>query len=730
MGQVVISPYAPVLSAFGIGLAERRVIRQQAVERALDESLLPRLAEIAQALRHSAAEDLAGQGEPAAGWAFEVRVWLRPARADTLLAVPLLDLAEMRHLFQQQHADRFGFADPNADLTCAAVEVEARSGGGSAPPCPLSDGCGEALGEVMLHVEGRWQSVPLYHREGLGPGQHFTGPALVVEAGTCTVLEPGWALTVNPQGDLVLTAAHTAHARPDARRPDPAWLTLFNRRFMSIAEGMGERLAASARSVNIRERLDFSCALFDAQGNLIANAPHIPVHLGSMGDAVRSLIERFGPELRPGDAWLSNSPYAGGTHLPDITVIMPGFDASGRRLLYFTAARAHHADIGGIAPGSMPAASRHIAEEGCLSEGLLLMRAGLFQVSAARAWLATPPWPARNPEQNIADLHAQVAACALGQRLLRELAQEVGEAAVTAYMGYVQDYAETAVRRLLSRLKDGAYTLALDGGAVIAVAVRIDRQHGQAVIDFTGTSPQVAGNLNAPASITHSAVLYVFRTLIEADIPLNAGVLRPLTIRLPAGSLLRPEYPAAVVAGNVETSQNIVDALYAALGVLAAGQGTMNNLALGDGDRQYYETVCGGTGAGAHFDGTDAVHCHMTNSRLTDPEVLELNFPVRVERFAIRRGSGGAGRHRGGDGVVRALRVLAPLQGNLLALRREIAPFGLNGGGPGACGRQWIERANGTIEPLPGVARFSLSPGDLLVLETPGGGGYGKDERV
>ncbi len=729
MGRIVISPYAPVLSAYGIGLAERRVIRQQAVERALDESLLPRLAEIAEELRRSAVDALAGQGEPAEGTTFEVRVWLRPARADTLLAVPLIDLADMRHLFLQQHAARFGFADADADLHCAAVEVEARSGG-SVPPCPLLNGRGGPLGEVTLHVEGRWLSVPLYHREGLGPGQHLAGPALVVEAGTCTVVEPGWTLTVNPQGDLVLTAADTAHARPDPARVDPAWLTLFNRRFMSIAEDMGEILAASARSVNIRERLDFSCALFDAQGNLIANAPHIPVHLGSMGDAVRGLIERFGPKLRPGDAWLTNSPYAGGTHLPDITVIMPGFDASGRRLLYFTAARAHHADIGGIAPGSMPAASRRIDEEGCLSEGLLLVRAGLFQEAAVRAWLATPPWPARNPAQNIADLHAQVAACALGQRLLRGLAEEVGEAAVTAYMGYVQDYAEAVVRRLLTRLKDGACTLPLDGGAAITVGVRIDPEHGKALIDFTGTSPQVEGNLNAPASIARSAVLYVFRTLIDEDIPLNAGVLRPLEIRLPTGSLLNPEYPAAVVAGNVETSQNIVDALYAALGVLAAGQGSMNNLAFGDGERQYYETVCGGTGAGAQYDGTDAVHCHMTNSRLTDPEVLELNLPVRVERFAIRRGSGGTGRQRGGDGVTRALRFLAPMRGNLLALRRQVPPFGLAGGGPGACGRQWIERADGTIELLPGIAEFTLSPGDLLVLETPGGGGYGKDERV
>jgi 5-oxoprolinase (ATP-hydrolysing) len=502
---------------------------------------------------------------------------------------------------------------------------------------------------------------------------------------------------------------------------------------MSIAEDMGQVLAGSARSVNIRERLDFSCALFDAAGRLIANAPHIPVHLGSMGDAVRALLERFKDQMRPGDAWLINSPYAGGTHLPDITVVMPGYDTGESTPRYFTAARAHHADVGGIAPGSMPAMSRRIAEEGCLSEGMPILRDGVFLEDAVRAWLTSPPLPARNPEQNIADLKAQVAACHLGLRLLAQFAAEVGEAAVLAYMGFVQDYAEAAVRRLLPRLRDGRHTLTLDGGARITVSVHIDRAAGRAVIDFTGTSPQQAGNLNAPASITRSAVLYVFRTLIDEDLPLNAGVLRPLEIRLPAGSLLDPAPPAAVVAGNVETSQNVVDALYAALGVMAAGQGSMNNLSFGDGAHQYYETVCGGTGAGMTpaglgFPGADAVHCHMTNSRLTDPEVLELNLPVRVERFAIRRGSGGRGRWRGGDGVVRALRFLAPMQGNLLALRREVAPFGLAGGGPGLPGRQWIERADGTMLQLPGIACFDVQSGDLLVLETPGGGGYGKED--
>jgi 5-oxoprolinase (ATP-hydrolysing) len=520
--------------------------------------------------------------------------------------------------------------------------------------------------------------------------------------------------------------------------------------------------------VNIRERLDFSCALFDAAGNLIANAPHIPVHLGSMGDAVRAILNAFGEQLRPGDAWLINSPYAGGTHLPDITVVSPIFSDDGRTLRYFTASRAHHADVGGISPGSMPANSRHIDDEGCRSDGMLIVRNGALLETEIRRWLAgSLPSPAcgggagaagdladvvgqpsrlagssirdglrestaisaaRNPDQNLADLAAQVAANALGERQLRQLESEVGAEAVLAYMGFVQDNAEAAVKRLLAKLNGGAFTLPLDDGSQIALRVEIDAETQRARIDFTGSSPQQPGNLNAPASIVHSAVLYVFRTLIDADIPLNAGVLRPIDIVLPPGSMLNPVYPAAVVAGNVETSQNIVDALYGALGKLAASQGTMNNFSFGDGSYQYYETVCGGAGAGPGFNGASAVHSHMTNSRLTDTEVMELIFPVRVERFGIRRGSGGAGRFSGGNGVERHLRFLAPMQANLLALRRVVEPFGAAGGGAGKTGRQWVESADGRVEALPGIAEFKLSAGDLFVMETPGGGGFGEAE--
>ncbi|MEW5770028.1 MAG: hydantoinase B/oxoprolinase family protein [Pseudomonadota bacterium] len=717
IGQVLVSPYASVLSAYGIGLAERREVTLRAVERPLDE-LPPET----------------GGATPAG----TRRALLRYAGADSVLPVAWGDCAAMAAAFHAEHRRRFGFADPARQVVCVAIEHESVSGGLEPDAAQdLPEAPAAPLGRAHMHIAGAWREVPVYPLARLCAGQALDGPALIVEPGSTVVLEPGWRARRSARGDLLLNALGRQARRPDPARADPAWLTLFNRRFMSIAEDMGHVLQNAARSMNIRERLDFSCALFDRAGHLIANAPHIPVHLGSMGDSVRGILERFGADLRAGDAYLINSPYAGGTHLPDITVVMPVLGEGGVR--YFTAARAHHADVGGIAPGSMPAHSRHIDEEGCRSDGMLIARAGLFLEAEVRAWLADNPHPARNPEQNLADLQAQMAACALGERLLRELEAEVGAAAVPAYMGFVQDNAEAAVRRLLAHLQGGEFTQELDDGGRIRVRIEVDRATGRARIDFAGTSPQQAGNLNAPASIAHSAVLYVFRTLLSGhamvnplspaasaeDLPLNAGVLRPLDIRLPAGSLLNPVYPAAVVAGNVETSQALCDCLYGALGVLAASQGTMNNFSFGDGRLQYYETVCGGAGAGPGFAGASAVHSHMTNSRLTDPEVLEHQFPARLESFAIRRGSGGAGEHAGGDGVVRRLRFLAPMQANLLASRRRVAPFGLRGGGAGQTGEQWVERADGAIEPIEGVARIELREGDLFHLATPGGGGYG-----
>jgi len=703
MGQVLISPFASVLSAYGIGLAEKRVVQLQAVEQPLSLAQLP------------LTENQGGTQQ---------RALLRYAGSDTVLAVALQEPDAMATDFHTEHRRRFGFSSPQRELICVALETEHISGGGEpGPVLNLPTTPGMPIGSRPVFLQGTWQEATLYEMGALCPDQTLEGPALLTETGSTIVVPRGWQAMRTPRGDLLLSAKTHQSRRPDPLKPDPTWLTLFNRRFMSIAEDMGRVLQNTARSVNIRERLDFSCALFDRAGHLIANAPHIPVHLGSMGDSVIAIAHRFDREMRAGDAYLLNSPYAGGTHLPDITVVMPVFGGDGLR--YFTAARAHHADVGGIAPGSMPASSRHIQEEGCLSEGLLILRDGQFLEEEIRAWLSSNPQPARNPDQNLADLQAQVAACALGIQRLQQLEIEVGEAAVPAYMGFVQDNAEAAVVRLLSRLKDGSYILPLDDGSQIQVHVRVDAAQGRAVIDFTGSSAQCQGNLNAPISITHSAVLYVFRTLLDEDIPLNAGVLRPLEIRVPEGSLLNPRYPAAVVAGNVETSQNIVDALFGALGALAASQGTMNNFSFGDARHQYYETVCGGTGAGRDFSGTSAVHCHMTNSRLTDPEVLEVNFPVRIESFGLRRGSGGIGLHPGGDGVVRRLRFLAPVQANLLALRRQVPAFGLSGGGAGQPGTQWIEHPDGIRTPLPGMATFPLDVGDLFHLETPGGGGFG-----
>lgn len=704
MNRVLISPFASVLSAYGIGLAEQRQLSLEAIEQPLTEFDRPLPSPAAGILR---------------------RALLRYDGADTVLPVHLDHPQAMAMAFHAEHRQRFGFASPERGIVCVALETEhLHAGDEPIAETGMPDIPAQPLGQRPVYLQGSWQLATLYAMESLCAGQSLTGPALLLQVDSSIVLPPGWRAERTVRGDLLLSAlGHESH-RPDPTRPDPTWLTLFNRRFMRIAEDMGRVLQNTARSVNIRERLDFSCALFDGQGRLIANAPHIPVHLGSMGESVQAIRARFGPGLQTGDAYLINSPYAGGTHLPDLTVVMPVMDGNGLR--YFTATRAHHADVGGISPGSMPAASRHIDEEGCRTDGLLILRQGRFLEAEVMAWLQGHPHPARNPQQNLADLQAQVAACALGAQGLQALEKEVGAAAVPAYMGFVQDDAERAVRRLLTRIKGGSFIQPLDDGSRIQVRIGIHACQGRAVIDFAGTSPQLAGNLNAPASITHSAVLYVFRTLLAEDIPLNAGVLRPLDIRLPAGCLLNPVWPAAVVAGNVETSQNVVDALYGALGTLAASQGTMNNLSFGDGMHQYYETLCGGTGAGPGFPGTSAVHSHMTNSRLTDPEVLELNFPVRVESFGIRRGSGGRGRWQGGDGVVRCLRFLAPMQADLLALRRRVAPFGLGGGGPGLPGRQWIERQDGSVQPLAGIAGFHLQAGDLLHLETPGGGGYGE----
>jgi len=573
-----------------------------------------------------------------------------------------------------------------------------------------------------MFAGGAFHDAPIISAEDLSTAD---GPVLIVRDDTQIAVLPGWRATADAHGLIRLTRTARAPRQDlDLDRPDPVTLELFNRRFMGVAEAMGAALERTAQSVNIKERLDFSCALFDAGGGLVANAPHMPVHLGSMGASVRAVRDRH-PTLRPGDAFALNNPYAGGTHLPDITVVMPVFLAGAETPAFYVAARGHHADVGGVQPGSMPPFSTTIDEEGVLFDALPILKAGAFLDAEVRAALVAGPWPARAPDRNLADLKAQLAACQAGAAAVAAMIEAHGGEVVARYMGFVQDNAAQAVRRALGRLSDGEARMPMDGGGEISVQIAVDAAAGEATLDFTASADQLASNFNAPAAIVDAAVLYVFRTLVDDDIPLNAGCLEPLRILTRPGSMLQPRPPAAVVAGNVETSQHLVDALYAALGVMANAQGTMNNFTFGDEERQYYETLCGGTGATAAFDGAPAIHSHMTNSRLTDPEILERRFPVRVERFGVRRGSGGAGARRGGDGAVRRIRFLAPMACALLSSRRDHAPQGLAGGGPALPGHQRLIEAGGTVRELPGCFSLEAQAGDAIEIETPGGGGFG-----
>jgi 5-oxoprolinase (ATP-hydrolysing) len=577
---------------------------------------------------------------------------------------------------------------------------------------------------VSIFVAGERRPTPLYRRGDLRPGDTVEGPAIIAEADATTVVDPGWRAAAGEGGHLLLTRVRPRPGRVAIGTDvDPVLLEVFNNLFMAIAEQMGVRLENTAHSVNIKERLDFSCALFDAEGNLIANAPHIPVHLGSMGESIKEVLRRNEGTLRPGDVYAINDPYHGGTHLPDVTVVTPVFGDG--ELRFLVASRGHHAEIGGITPGSMPAFSRTVHEEGVLFDNWLLVRDGRLRETETRQLLTTAPYPSRAPDTNLADLRAQIAANEKGIAELRRMVDEFGLDVVQAYMRHVRDNAEESVRRIVTGLSDGGYRYETDGGAVIQVALRVDRARRGAVLDFTGTSPQQPGNFNAPKSVVMAAVLYVFRTLVADDIPLNSGCLEPLEVRVPEGSMLAPTYPAATVAGNVETSQAVTGALYAALGVQAEGSGTMNNLTFGNDRVQYYETVASGSGAGDGFDGADAVQTHMTNSRLTDPEVLEWRYPVRVDAFAVREGSGGRGRWHGGCGVVRRIRFLEPMTVALLSGHRRVPPYGMAGGEAGSLGSNLVERSNGNVTRLNGVDSVDVGPGDVLVIRTPGGGGYG-----
>jgi 5-oxoprolinase (ATP-hydrolysing) len=725
ISQILIHPLAGVLSAWGIGLADRRLMRRKSIEQPLAVWTAAGLEAEFAAMTGPLADTLAAQETPASAVRLRRVLELRAPGTETALEVEFGALPSIIRAFREQFERRFGFAPASGDPVVATLQAEAIVAG---------DRSGAADAMIRRNTPPRtarawfdgWRQVPLHDRAALATGETVAGPALIVEANSTTVVEPGWTAESLDDGSLRLARRdRVSVAAADPEHADPARLELFNHRFMQVAEQMGAVLQATAVSVNIRERLDFSCALFDAEGALIANAPHMPVHLGSMGASVRAVIAANGGGLRPGRAWMLNAPYAGGTHLPDITVVTPVFIAEDSAPAFFVASRAHHADIGGITPGSMPPASRTIADEGVLFDNFLLMDDGRLRERELRALLGAGPWPARNPDQNVADLKAQLAANTRGIAELGALIARCGRGTVTRYMEHVQDNAEACVRAVIGRLGDGHRRYEMDDGSVIEVAVRVDRAARTAVIDFAGTSPQRPGNFNAPLAVCTAAVLYVFRTLVDSDLPLNEGCLRPLEIRVERGSLLNPVPPAAVVAGNVETSQCVVDALYGALGVLAASQGTMNNLTFGNAGHQYYETIAGGAGAGPGFDGASGVQTHMTNSRLTDPEVLESRHPVLLREFRYRRGSGGAGAHRGGDGLVRRIEFRAPMTVAILSNHRRIAPFGLAGGGDGATGINRLLRAGGETVELPACAEREVGAGDEILIETPGGGGFG-----
>jgi 5-oxoprolinase (ATP-hydrolysing) len=749
MKRVYIHPFAGVLSAYGMGLADLRTLREQAIEARLGDAAMPELAATLDRLAADGAAEMRAQGIADENISVLRKAHVKYEGTDTPLVVPYGERAAIVAAFEAAHRQRYGFVMPEKPLVVEAVSVEivGATDAVADPTYPVQAAPGEPapLAHVAMFSGGVEHRTPVYDRDALSPGQAVLGPAIIREATATTIVEPGWRAALDARRYLVLERVAPLPKRVAiGTSVDPVMLEVFNNLFMAIAEQMGVALQNTAYSVNIKERLDFSCALFDREGSLIANAPHMPVHLGSMGESVQTVIRARGKGrdgkpvdgrgMRPGDVYVLNAPYNGGTHLPDVTVITPVFaeeDRAGRgEVLFYVASRGHQADIGGITPGSMPPASRTVEEEGVLIDNFLLVDAGRFREAEMTALLSSGRYPSRNPAQNIADLKAQIAACEKGVQELHRMVRHFGQAVVEAYMRHVQDNAEEAVRRVLGVLRDGDFAYEMDDGAVIKVRISIDRAARRAVIDFTGTSAQLDSNFNAPAAVCKAAVLYVFRTLVEDEIPMNGGCLKPLDLVIPAGSMLNPRYPAAVVAGNVETSQCITDALYGALGVMAAAQGTMNNFTFGNERYQYYETICGGSGAGPDFDGTDAIHTHMTNSRLTDPEVLEWRFPVLLDSFAIRRGSGGAGRHRGGDGVVRRIRFREAMTAAILSGHRRIPPYGLMGGAPGAVGRNWVERADGRIERFGGTHAVAVGPGDVFVIETPGGGGYGKADAA
>ena len=730
MTTVLIHPFAGVLSAYGMGLADIRALREKAVEAPLDDALMLELTAELDDLAAQAEAELREQDISDERIVILRRAHIRYEGSDTPHAIEFGTPQEMQARFEDAHHRHYGFIMPAKRLIVEAAAVE---GIGLMAETQEPDRAETAavdelarLAMVKAHMDDRAHDTPVFDRDAMLPGNRVTGPAIVREQTATTVVEPGWRAELTAKSHLVLTrVVPLERTFAVGTECDPVMLEVFNNLFMSIAEQMGVTLENTAYSVNIKERLDFSCALFDPDGNLVANAPHIPIHLGSMGESVRTVLQENRGTLKPGDVYVVNAPYNGGTHLPDVTVITPIFDEAGEEILFFVASRGHHADIGGRTPGSTPPDSRTVEEEGILFDNFKLVDAGVFLEDKLRAHLAAGRYPARQPDHNVADLKAQIAAGNRGVGEVHRMIEQFGLNVVHAYMRHVQDNAEEQVRRVIDVMADGEFAYLLDEGGEIRVKISFDKEKREATVDFTGTSAQRPTNFNAPSAVCRSAVLYVFRTLVDDNIPLNEGCLKPINIVIPKGSMLAPEYPAAVVAGNTETSQAVTDALFGALGVLAASQGTMNNVIFGNDTHQYYETVCGGSGAGPGFDGTSAVHTHMTNTRLTDPEVLEWRYPVMLDTFSVRRGSGGAGAYVGGSGCDRRIRFLEEMELIIVSNHRIVPPYGMAGGEPGQCGRNWVERADGTVAELEGRDGTHVGPGDVFVLQTPTGGGYG-----
>lgn len=728
MSKIYLHPFSGVLSAYGMGLADIRTERQFVIEEEMVDHLMSTVQESITETIKKNAKDLIEQGVKNYEIHHQSTALIRYLGTDTTLQVPVSSISSMIENFETLHMQRFGFVAKSKKIILDTLTIESFGGRDKSVEPTLERAMSEnprSIGNTAMYTDGKWLSTPLYEIENLRPGHKIKGPAIIAEPTGTIIVENNWSVQLNEFGHIILDKSDVSKTVKNSTVYDPVRLEIFNNLFMSIAQQMGLVLQNTSQSVNVKERLDFSCAIFNKDGNLVANAPHVPVHLGSMDSSVKVIVES-GQDIRPGDVFVQNNPYNGGSHLPDVTVVSPVFSEDKKEILFYVASRAHHEDIGGIAPGSMSPLGKTILEEGIILDCVKLVDQGEFLTEHITELLEAKPYPARNISQNIADMMAQTAANAAGANELRKLVEEYGRQTVFAYMGYIQEYAEKSVRRLISRLHDGAFNYVLDNGEAINVNIKIDKSDNSATIDFTGTSEQLPNNFNAPAAITNAAVLYVFRCLVDDEIPLNAGCMKPLNIIVPKGSMLNPKYPAAVVAGNVETSQAVTNALFAALGALGSSQGSMNNLTFGNAKYQYYETICSGAPAGPGFDGVDAVHTHMTNTRLTDPEIMEQRYPIILDEFSIRRNSGGHGKWNAGDGIIRRIRFNEDMECSILSGHRIIRPYGLMGGEPGEIGKNWIVRQNGDIEDLGGCAQTEVHSGDTINISSPTGGGFGK----